>query len=418
MKFKKPRGTSDLFGDEIKLWQYMEEKLSRLLQSYGYSEIRTPIFEMTDLFIRAVGEGTDIVTKEMYTFKDKKGRNLTLRPENTAPVMRAFLENGLHREAGITRFYYMGPMFRYDRPQAGRYRQFHQVGAETLGGSYPAIDAEIIELSIRVHEVLGLAGLEVKMNSVGCQECRPPYLEILTGKLKGMEDRLCEDCRSRAAVNPLRVFDCKKCLGVKEDLPVIVDHLCDECAEHFSRLKEILDQIGVKYSLDPFLVRGLDYYTKTAFEIIHPVLGAQNALCGGGRYDGLAEECGGKPVPAVGFSAGMERLLEVIPEEKKEIMKREHSDVYIAVIDSDVSGKALDIADDLRRWGIKTEVDLSGRNLKKQLKSASASDSPFTILLGPEEVINGVATIKNMRSGEQSNVGFDRIAEFVAGERE
>lgn len=417
MKYKKPRGTNDLFGDEVKLWQYVERTLSQLLDSYGYSEIRTPIFEETDLFIRAVGEGTDIVSKEMYTFIDKKGRSLTLRPENTAPVVRAFLENGLHRQAGISRFYYIGPMFRYDRPQAGRYRQFHQIGAETLGGSDPAIDAEIIEISIRIHEVLGLSDLEVRLNSVGCEKCRPPYLRILREELKGLKHKLCEDCKERAVVSPLRIFDCKKCVGVKKQLPLLSDYLCDECSEHFTKLKNILDDIGVDYSLDPFLVRGLDYYTKTAFEIVHPVLGAQNALCGGGRYDRLAEECGGESIPAVGFSAGMERLLEVVPEETREGIKKWGDDVYISIIDGAVSGKALVLADGLRRSGLKTEVDLSGRSLKKQLRSASDSGALHTILLGPEEIKEGEATIKNMESGVQDSIAFDEIVEFIKSER-
>jgi histidyl-tRNA synthetase len=417
MKYKKPRGTNDLFGDEMRLWQYVERTLSKLLDSYGYSEIRTPIFEETDLFIRTVGEGTDIVSKEMYTFNDKKGRSLTLRPENTAPVVRAFLENGLHRQAGISRFYYMGPMFRYDRPQAGRYRQFHQIGAETLGGSNPAIDAEIIEISIRIHEVLGLSDLEVMLNSVGCEKCRPPYMRILREKLQGLKDRLCEDCKDRAEVSPLRVFDCKKCTEVKKELPLLSDHLCEECEEHFSKLKNILNDIEVEYVLDPFLVRGLDYYTKTAFEIVHPVLGAQNALCGGGRYDRLAEECGGQSIPAVGFSAGMERLLEVVPEETKKGVGKKGGDVYISVIDSAVSGKALGLADELRRAGLKTEVDLSERSLKKQLRSASDSGAFHTILLGPEEIKESEATIKNMESGAQNTVAFDEIVEFIKSER-
>lgn len=418
MKFKRPRGTNDLFGERIQLWLGAEEMLTGVMQRYGYTEIRTPIFEMTDLFIRAVGEGTDIVTKEMYTFTDKKGRSLTLRPENTAPVMRAFLENGLHRRGGITRFYYIGPMFRYDRPQAGRYRQFHQIGAEAIGTSDPAVDAEIIDLSLELYRVLGFPSLDVRINSVGCPLCRPVYKRVLQEHLRGLEGDLCPLCRERAGTNPLRIFDCKECLEVKKHLPVITEHLCGECTAHFEKLKALLDGLNITYTIDPLLVRGLDYYTKTAFEIIHPGLGAQNALCGGGRYDGLAEDCGGDPLPAVGFSAGMERLLEILPEETAGALSAGAVDVCIVLPDEALAGTALRRAREIRASGLRVAVDFSGRSIRKQFKGASESGASHVVVIGPDEAASGSATVKNMRTGVQEGVPFDRVGAYIAHERD
>lgn len=418
MRFKRPRGTNDLFGERIELWLGVEEMLTGVMKRYGYSEIRTPIFEMTDLFIRTVGEGTDIVTKEMYTFTDKKGRSMTLRPENTAPVMRAFLENGMHRRGGITRFYYIGPMFRYDRPQAGRYRQFNQIGAEAIGTADPAVDAEIIDLSLALYRVLGFPPLDVRINSVGCPVCRPGYKKVLQEHLRGLEGDLCRACCERAVTNPLRIFDCKECAEVKEHLPVITGHLCEECATHFEKLKALLDSLGIAYTLDPLLVRGLDYYTKTAFEIIHPGLGAQNALCGGGRYDGLAEDCGGDPLPAVGFSAGMERLMEILPEETISTLRGGVVDVYIVLLDESLAGSALIRARELRESGLNVTVDFSGRSIRKQFKGASESGASHVVVVGPDEAASGTATVKNMRTGEQEGVPFAGLGAYFSRERE
>ncbi len=418
MKFSRPRGTNDLFGERMERWHDVEGRIVRLVRGYGYSEIRTPVFEMTDLFIRAVGKATDIVSKEMYTFSDKKGRSLTLRPENTASVMRAFLENGLHRKGGISRFYYMGPMFRYDRPQAGRYRQFHQVGAEAIGSSNPAVDAEIIDISLSIYSVCGFPPLDVRLNSVGCPVCRPAFKEILIRSLAGYGDELCQNCRERGMVNPLRIFDCKKCGEVKKKLPFITDHLCRECGEHFSRLQEILDGLGIRYTLDPLLVRGLDYYTKTAFEIIHPGLGAQNALSGGGRYDGLAEDCGGGHIPAVGFSAGMERLLETLPESFPGETGDGRVDVCIILIGDSGSMQALSLAGRLRESGLSVLTDLSGRSMKKKLGAASEAGAGFAVFLGPDELEREKATVKNMMTGSQEVLAFDGIGPFIERERD
>ena len=413
MKFKRPRGTSDLFGDRMSIWQQVESELTGLIRNYGYSEIRTPIFETADLFVRAVGEGSDIVTKEMYTFEDKKGRSLTLRPENTAPVMRAFLENGLHRTGGIKRFYYLGPMFRYDRPQAGRYRQFHQIGVEAIGSEDPSIDAEIIDVSLSMYRLLRYPRLDVRINSVGCSKCRPSFKEVLKGELEVLKGELCNNCRDRAMSNPLRIFDCKDCDGVKRKLPVITDHLCGECWDHFTKLQEILDGMKIEYSLDPLLVRGLDYYTKTAFEILHPELGAQNALCGGGRYDGLAEDCGGGFVPAIGFSAGMERMIETLPAEYLSSLKAAAKVAYFAILDDSLISEVMLVAREMRLEGVSAVVDLSGRSIKKQIKAASDGFYRYAVIIGSEEVGRREATVKDLQSGEQESISLDMLQSYL-----
>ena len=416
MKFAKPRGTNDLFGERMELWRTVEQALSEYLRKCGYGEMRTPIFESTELFVRAVGEATDIVAKEMYTFADKKGRNLTLRPENTAPVMRAYLENGLFRTGGISRLYYIGPMFRYDRPQAGRYRQFHQIGAEAIASPGPAIDAEIIDVSLGLYRTLGFPPLEVKLNSVGCPVCRPRFRTVLTERLADLAGDLCDACVERTGTNPLRIFDCKECGAVKEKLPIITDHLCDACRGHFDALQKMLREMGIPFALDPLLVRGLDYYTKTAFEILHPALGAQNALCGGGRYDGLAEDCGGPAIPAVGFSAGLERLMEALPASFGAGRRAREADIYCVVLDESSSARALSIAREMREHGFGVVVDLSGRTLKKQMKAASESGALVAVIIGLGELASGAAAVKNMQTGEQEAVPFDGLIVRVTRE--
>lgn len=415
MKFRRPRGTNDIFGDKMLLWQRVERELVSVLRSYGYNEIRTPIFEATELFVRTVGEGTDIVSKEMYTFKDKKGRSLTLRPENTAPVMRAYLENGLFRRGGIAKFYYLGPMFRYDRPQAGRYREFHQIGAEAVGSSNPAVDAEIIDLCMTMLKRLGFKELELHLNSVGCPVCRPRFRKVLTDSLAEHEDELCENCRVRTKINPLRIFDCKECVDIKDKLPFITDYLCDDCNSHFERLKEMLREIGIDYILNSKLVRGLDYYTKTAFEIHHRALGAQSALCGGGRYDGLSSDCGGPDIPAVGFSAGMERVMEALPEDSFVRGELDRLDLYFAVLDDSCASVALSIAREVREAGFAAYVDLSGRNLKKQLKAASGSNARYVVIIGSNELEKQELVLKDLAEGDQRHIAFSKLAEELRG---
>jgi histidyl-tRNA synthetase len=414
MKFTRPRGTNDFFGERMEAWRRAELALAGYLRSCGYREIRTPIFESTELFVRAVGEATDIVTKEMYTFADRKGRSLTLRPENTAPVMRAYLESGLYRTGGVARLYYIGPMFRYDRPQAGRFRQFHQIGAEALGSGGPAIDAEIIDASLGLYRVLGFPPLEVRLNSVGCPACRPAFREVLTESLAGLRGELCAACLERTGTNPLRIFDCKECGAVKEKLPIITDHLCASCRGHFESLQEILAAMGIRYVLDPLLVRGLDYYTKTAYEILHPSLGAQNALCGGGRYDGLAEDCGGPPIPAVGFSAGLERIMETLPGGSPVARRARETDVAIAVLGESPLARALSLASELRERGVSAVVDLSGRTIKKQLKAASDAGAALVVIIGLAELEPGTAALKDMETGEQRPIRHEALVAEIA----
>jgi histidyl-tRNA synthetase len=411
MKFSRPRGTQDILPPEIHVWQYVEDVFEATLERYGYEPIRTPIFEFTDVFLRSVGEATDIVSKEMYTFLDRGGRSITLRPENTAAVIRAYLENGLHRRGGVTRFCYTGPMFRYDRPQAGRYRQFHQIGMEAIGSLNPILDVETIDVVITALEALGFEELTVKLNSVGCAECRKSYVTVLKRELNNVKDRLCGDCDERALKNPMRVFDCKRCEEVKGDLPAISDHLCDGCAAHFDEVKHHLDLLGRAYEVDPRLVRGLDYYTRTTFEILHGSLGAQNALCGGGRYDDLVEQCGGPSTPAVGFSAGVERIISVLPENSNALRRREPaSDFYVICLGDEAAGRALTAARSLRAFG-KVEIDATGRTLKKQLKNAEKNGAAVSIII--ESDIPGYVKWKDMASREQSEIEDERLLEFA-----
>lgn len=404
MRFSRPRGTNDIFGERAEVWRAVELALTERLRRAGYREMRTPIFEATELFVRAVGEATDIVTKEMYTFADRKGRSLTLRPENTAPVMRAYLENGMHRGGATSRIYYLGPMFRYDRPQAGRYRQFHQIGAEAIGSPGPAIDAEIIDVALGLYRAVGFPPLEVTLNSVGCPSCRPAFKAVLTEALGGLAGELCESCAGKTARNPLRIFDCKECGAVKAKLPVITGYLCDGCRRHLDGLQEMLRAMRIPFALDPLLVRGLDYYTKTAFEILHPGLGAQNALCGGGRYDGLAEDCGGPGIPAVGFSAGMERLVETLPPSFAAARAARETDVYCIVLDEARAGGILALAGALREAGVSVLVDLTGRALKRQLGAASEARAVAAVIAGLEELPADAVALKNLATGEQEEI--------------
>ncbi len=413
MKYSRPRGTQDILPPEIHVWRYVEGVFEAAFERYGYEPVRTPIFEFTEVFLRSVGEATDIVSKEMYTFLDRGGRSLTLRPENTAAVIRAYLENGLHRRGGIARLCYTGPMFRYDRPQAGRYRQFHQVGVEAIGSLNPILDVETIDIVMTALEALGFDELTVKLNSVGCAECRKSYLVVLKRELENVKDRLCTDCDERALRNPMRVFDCKRCEEVKGDLPAISDHLCDGCAEHFDEVKRHLDLLGRGYNVDPRLVRGLDYYTRTTFEVLHGSLGAQNALCGGGRYDDLVEQCGGPPTPAVGFSAGIERIISVLPEGGSALRRREPaSDFYVICLDEEVAGRVLMAARALRVFG-KVEIDATGRTLKKQLKNAEKRGARVAVIIGSD--LPDCVKWKDMASREQYEIEDGRLLEFAEG---
>ncbi len=380
MKYTRPRGTHDITPTEIGRWRTVERAFERAFDGYGYRGIRTPIFESTDLFVRAVGEQSDIVTKEMYTFEDRSQRSLTLRPENTASVIRAYLENGMHRWGGIQRLWYMGPMFRYDRPQAGRYRQFHQVGAEAIGSDSPALDAEIIQLVVEVLGQLGFAGLDVRVNSVGTEASRGRYRGALWEAIQAAGTEFAPEALARYRENPLRIFDSKEYgASFKGRLPLLSDYLVDDDRAHFARVKDLLASLAVPFTQDPHLVRGLDYYTRTVFEVYHGAHGAQSALCGGGRYDTLVAECGGPETPAIGMSAGLERIIEAMPGAVREDMESAVV-YYVACIGAGAEARGLEVARTLRAFS-SAEVDVSGRSKKTQLEAAAKKKARVAVVV-------------------------------------
>jgi len=401
-----PRGTKDILPDAVGQWSYIEKAVRDICALYGYKEIRTPVFEHTELFLRGIGETTDVVEKEMYTFTDRGGRSLTLRPENTAATVRAYLEHKLYAESSLNKLFYIGSMFRYDRPQAGRYREFHQFGIEALGGDNPAVDAEIIMLATHFLTTLGLKELELSLNSVGCPKCRPVYREKLQDFFRDKLDGLCSDCRSRYDRNPMRILDCKndKCKELSVGAPNITDCLCDECQDHFTKVQSLLTVAGIKFNLDPRLVRGLDYYTKTAFEVKYAPLGAQSAVAGGGRYDGLIEECGGNPTPAVGFAVGLERVLLAL--EKQELLPVNDlgSDAFVIALGDGAQVEAFKLLCDLRAKGLRANMDFAGRSMKAQMKQANKAAAQFAVIVGEDEIKDDCAVLKNMQTGEQEKV--------------
>jgi histidyl-tRNA synthetase len=382
MKYTRPRGTHDVTPAQIDRWRAVENAFASTFDRFGYRGIRTPVFEQTELFVRAVGEQSDIVTKEMYTFTDRGGRSLTLRPENTASVIRAYLENGMHRWGGVQRLWYAGPMFRYDRPQAGRYRQFHQVGAEAIGSASPGLDAEVIQIVVESLAALGFSGLDVRLNSVGTERSRGAYRGVLLEAIRAHARELTPEALDRYTRNPLRIFDAKDCDdGLKRRLPLISEHLVDEDADHYRRVRELLSALGIPFTVDPHLVRGLDYYTRTVFEIYHGARGAQSALCGGGRYDDLVEQCGGPATPAIGFSAGLERIIDALPAGSPAAVDRgEGIRYYVACVGAGAEARALRAAGVLRRFG-SAQVDLSGRSRKTQLEAAAKKKARFAVVV-------------------------------------
>lgn len=412
---KAPKGTSDILPSQIDYWYHAEKIIKDVLQTYGYREIRTPAFENTELFVRGIGETTDIVNKEMFTFQDRKGRSLTLRPEGTAPVVRAYLEHNLSKENPLVKLFYLGNMFRCEKPQSGRYRQFNQFGLEAIGSQEPLTDAEIIAASLSVYKRLGLKNLSLMVNSVGCRKCRPEYLNALKNYFREKRDRLCADCRERYDKNPLRILDCKKeqCQIEIKNSPSIFDYLCEDCRIHFQKLREYLDHLDISYQVNPLLVRGLDYYTKTAFEIISDELGAQNAVGGGGRYDYLVEELGGKHTPAVGFAAGMERMIATMERQGIQIPQWEGIKVFVAVASSFDIPPAFKIISNLRENGISAEMDFLNKSLKSQMRSANKMNAPFVVIVGQEELKVQKVMIKNMKNGEQEKITIDQICSYV-----
>lgn len=413
-----PRGTKDILPDTVGEWTYVEQKIRELCDRYGYQEIRTPMFEHTELFHRGIGEGTDVVDKEMYTFTDRGQRSITLRPENTASAVRAYLQNKLYGENSLTKLFYIGSMFRYDRPQAGRMREFHQFGIEALGEENPAVDAEVIMLAMDFLTSLGLKDLKLSLNSVGCPKCRPIYRKVLQDYFRDKLDTLCDDCKDRFERSPLRILDCKTDADkpFMPAAPKITDCLCDECKDHFHKVQEYLTQAGVEFELDPRLVRGLDYYTKTAFEIKYALLGAQSAIAGGGRYDGLIEEIGGKPTPAVGFASGLERVLLAL--EKQELLPEmtKTADAFVVALGESASGPAFKLLTKLRQAGLKANMDYAGRSMKAQMKQANKAKARFALIIGEDEVKESCVMLKDMEKSEQQKVSFDTIIEKLCAE--
>ncbi|MBO4400361.1 MAG: histidine--tRNA ligase [Selenomonadaceae bacterium] len=411
-----PRGTKDILPAQIAGWRYVENKIRTLCRNYGYEEIRTPVFEHTELFQRGIGEGTDVVDKEMYTFTDRGGRSITLRPENTASVVRAYLQNKLYADGGLVKLFYTGSMFRYDRPQAGRLREFHQFGVEALGEQNPALDAEIILLAWDLLKSLGLENLRLKINTVGCAKCRPVYRQKLQHYFSDNFDDLCEDCKHRLNKNPMRILDCKVD-GDKEfieDAPKIETCLCDECREHFARVQKLLKAAGVEFELDARLVRGLDYYTKTAFEIQYAELGAQSALAGGGRYDGLVEEIGGAPTPGIGFAVGIERILIALEKQNLLPAAENKFDAFIVTAGSDAEITGFDLLTKLRRENISATMDFAKRSVKAQMKQAAKSGARFALILGEEELASASVTVKNLETSAQEKIPLEKVAQIFA----
>jgi len=408
------KGARDLLPRETALWQRVEDEARRVFAAYNFREIRTPIMEQTALFARSVGADTDIVTKEMYTFQDRDNESLTLRPEATASVVRAYIEHGLFNEGGIQRLYYMGPMFRRERPQKGRYRQFFQIGAEVLGSDHPAIDAEFLEMLVLLLERVGLREFELLINSVGCAKCRPEYVKILRRALEHVKTSLCADCQRRAESNPLRVLDCKVEADqpIIEKLPQILDHLCPECRQHFDSVTGELSQRGIAFRITPRLVRGLDYYTRTTFEVTSGALGAQNALLGGGRYDGLAEMLGGPPTPGFGVAIGQDRLMLAVSE-AGQLKSEDQLAAYVAWMGDGALQPATQLAREMRREGLSVEIGCELVKLKKSLGMANRLGARFAIIIGEGELAAGRFQVKDMISGQQEEVEPARVASYV-----
>ena len=414
MQFQKIRGVRDLRPSETPIWQYVESVCRSQFEAFGYGELRTPLIEPVHLFTRSLGEGSDVVRKEMYVFKDKGDREIALRPEGTAPVVRSILEDGSiqNTKGGVLKLYYIGRMYRYDRPQEGRYREFYQAGVEAIGSLNPILDVEVILLAVDLFSRLELEGLSVSLNSIGCKICRPGFQKALKDYFEKFSDQLCTDCGDRWEKNILRILDCKNesCKKIVIDAPKSTDHLCKECGDHFLQVQSLLKKRRVAFQLDPLLVRGLDYYTRTAFEIISGTLGTQNAVCGGGRYDNLIEEFGGPDTPAVGFAIGLDRLVSILPIEVREKTKQS-IDVLVFPLGKDAQDVALSLCLSLRAKGIRTDMGFEDRGLKGSLKTASNMGAKVVLILGEDELKKDVVQLRDMEMGEQSEV---RLAEVVS----
>jgi len=415
MKYKAIYGTHDILPDDLPKWEYVEKVIRQVMCLYNYSEIRTPIFEQTELFIRSIGEETDIVKKEMYTFLDMGKRSMTLRPEGTAPIVRSYLEHNLGEKASLVKLFYIGPMFRQERPQKGRLRQFNQYGAEAIGSLDPLIDVEIINLNLEIFKNLNLETYELHLNSIGCPACRPVHIENLVNYAKSRKNKLCRECQVRLEHNPLRMFDCKNedCIQELKDAPVMLDVLCDDCKKYFKQVVEYLDYLKIKYLINKRLVRGLDYYTRTAFEFKSSLLGTQDTISGGGRYDLLVSDFGGKDTPAIGFAAGMERLILCLEKEGKLKAKQNELDVFVAILGEKVKQTGLKLVQELRSNGLKCDMDFLNRSLKAQMREANRQNAKKVVIIGEDEIKRNIGIVKDMEKGGQEEVGLDKIAEFL-----
>ena len=410
---KAVKGTQDIMPDEVYKNQFIEQIMLDIAGKFGFREIRTPVFEHTELFQRGVGETTDVVQKEMYTFDDKGGRSITLRPEGTAGAARAFLEHGLFNEALPQKLCYILNCYRYEKPQAGRWREFQQFGVEMLGTASPAADAEIISLANEIFAFLGVESLQLELNSIGCPECRKNYHNALREYFEARKDKLCPTCLGRLEKNPMRILDCKSpvCKEIAKDAPAILDYICDDCSAHFESVKKYLDKMNIEYVINPRIVRGLDYYTRTVFEFVSTEIGAQGTVCGGGRYDGLLEELGGPHTPSLGFAMGTGRLLMVMQAQGIEIPAPPTCDIYVAPMGENASFEAAAIVADLRASGVSAQTDVVGRSLKAQMKYADKIGAKYTMVLGDDELNSKKAKLKNMATGETTEAELDGFAD-------
>lgn len=406
---KKIKGTEDVLPKESYRWQFVEQIMREESKAYGFKEIRTPVFEHTELFARGVGQTTDVVQKEMYTFDTKGGESVTLRPEGTAGAARAVLEHALENEGLPIKASYFVSCYRYEKPQAGRLREFHQFGLEEYGTQSPIADAELICAAQSIFDRLGLSQIHLEINSIGCPECRAKYHEALKAYFESYKGELCDTCLSRLEKNPMRILDCKSpiCSKIAENAPKITDYLCEECEEHFKSVQKYLDIAGIEYIVNPTIVRGLDYYTKTVFEFVTDCIGAQGTVCGGGRYDGLIEELGGKHLPSLGFAMGLERLLMVMDKQGIEIPNNDVCKLYIATMGDTAKEKAFALLKQIRECGLSAETDIVGRGLRAQMKFADKIGAEYSMVLGDNEIEQGVAKLKNMESGEQIEIKLD-----------
>ena len=410
-----PKGTKDVLPNESYKWHFLEKKIRRTARLFGLQEVRTPTFEHTELFARGVGETTDIVNKEMYTFIDKGDRSITLKPEGTAGVARCFVENGLSQLPMPLRMYYITPVFRYERPQAGRLREHHQFGVEMYGVDSPELDVETMLIAKNIFDSLGITGITLNVNNIGCGNCRPKYNAALREHIKSNLDKICPVCQERFITNPLRILDCKdeRCKTVTAQAPSVLDFLCDDCSSHHNKVVNLLDTLGVDYQVDPKIVRGLDYYTKTVFEFVKEDIGAKSTVCGGGRYNNLVSEVGGKPCPAVGFGLGLERLLLTIDACGIEIPNEERVKVYIASMNQ--TCYAMNLLTQLRAEGVSALTDVAGRSIKAQMKYADKIGAEYVVVIGDNEIAEGVVALKNMKTGESENVTLSQLVNTIKG---